>query len=437
MDHRSQTALRAVSDVMGTPSFARQITVLLVALSLVTTAFAADNVNWPRMRGPDGTGVAPAAISAPVKWSDKEIVWKTPLKGRGHSSPVIWGDRIFLTTALEDGHERLVLCVDRNTGKILWEHSAWKGEPEKTHKMNGWATPTCITDGQHVWAWFGKPGVFCYTMDGKQVWAQQLGQFTAKNGRGTASSLAIVGNILLVNGDSDTDPYLFGLDKATGKTIWKAERAKDEGFSTPVVLTVGGKEQVVLNGPDYVAAYDPADGKQIWKCKSFAGRGEPMPAVGKNNLLIMVNGLSGDIYAVKPDGQGDVTNSHMAWHTPRKGKRDEPSPTVVGDYLLVSDMYGMLTCYDANSGKELWKEAIVEQNKKPPLQVTAAPLAVGNKVYFVFEHGETVVVEPGPKLNIVSKNPISGSKDELFRASPAVGDGRIYIRSDQMLYCVK
>jgi outer membrane protein assembly factor BamB len=422
---------------MGTRSFARQIFAFLTSALFATAAFAADQTNWPRMRGPDGTGVAPAAVTAPVKWSEKEIVWKTPLKGKGHSSPVIWGDKIFLTTALEDGRERLVLCLDRNTGKVFWEQSAWKGEPEKSHKMNGWATPTCITDGQHVWAWFGKPGVFCYTVDGKPVWSQQLGQFIAKNGRGTASSLAIVGNILLVNGDSDSDPYLFGLDKTTGKTVWKAERAKDEGFSTPVVITVGGKEQVVLNGPDYVAAYDPVDGKQIWKCKSFNGRGEPMPAVGKDNLLIMVNGLSGDIYAVKPDGHGDVTKTHMAWHTPRKGKRDEPSPTVVGDYLLVSDMFGMLTCYEATTGKELWKEPIVEQGKKPPFQVTAAPLAVGKNVYFVFEHGETVVVEAGPKLNIVARNNVGQSKDELFRASPAVGDGRIYIRSDQNLYCVK
>jgi outer membrane protein assembly factor BamB len=432
---------------MGISRFIRRIAAFLAPCCIAVMVHAdagaknaagtetGSTVNWPRMRGPDGTGVAPANVIAPAKWTEKDLLWKTPLKGRGHSSPVIWGDRIFLTTALEDGRERQVLCADRKTGKILWEQTAWKGEPEKTHKMNGWATPSCVTDGEHVWAWFGKPGVYCYTIDGKKVWSQELGTFTAKNGRGTASSLAVVGNILLVNGDSDSDPDLFGLDKATGKTVWKADRAKDEGFSTPVVITVDGKQQIVLNGPDYVAAYDPADGKQIWKCKSFAGRGEPMPAVGKNNLVMVVNGLPGDVYAVKPDGKGDVTKTHMAWHTPRKTTRDEPSPIAVGDYLLVSNMQGLLFCYDAATGKELWKDRLTEDGKKD--QMTAAPIAVGGKVYFVFESGLTVVVEPGPALKIVARNNVGQAKDELFRASPAVGDGHLYLRSDQALYCVK
>jgi outer membrane protein assembly factor BamB len=386
------------------------------------------------MRGPDGTGVVPAGTIVPVKWDAASVVWKTPLKGLGHSSPVVWGERIFLTSALEDGRERLVYCVDRNNGKVLWEQSAWKGNPEKSHKMNGWATPSCVTDGQHVWAWFGKAGAHCYTVDGKHVWSRKdLGEFQAKLGRGVAASAVLVGDILALNGDSDSDPFFFGLDKATGKTVWKADRPKDEGFSTPVVITVNGKQELVLNGASFIAAYDPTNGKQLWQCKSFAGRGEPMPAVGKDNLLLVVNGLAGDVYAVRPGGQGDVTKSHMAWHTDRKQGRDEPSPLIVGDYLLVSNMQGMLTGYDVTTGKELWRQKLVDKD-----QITAAPIAVGGKAYFTFESGETVVVEPtASKCNIVSRNTVDPASGELFRASLAPVDGKVYLRSDRVLYCIK
>jgi outer membrane protein assembly factor BamB len=387
--------------------------------------------SWPRLRGSNGAGRAPADATVPVKWDASSIVWKTELPGRGQSSPVVWGDRIFLTAAKDDGRERVVFAVDRGTGKLVWEQSAWKGEPEKSHKMNGWATPTCATDGTHVWAWFGKAGVHCYTVGGKHVWSQQLGEFSTKNARGVAASPAVVGDVLIVNGDSESDPFLFGLDKLTGKTLWKADRPAAEGYSTPVVVTAGGRTEVVLNGDSFVAAYDPATGKELWRCKAFAGRGEPMPAVGADGTVYVVNGLPGDVYAVRPGGSGDVTKSHMAWHTRRNEGRDEPSPVVVGDYLLVANMGGILSCYDAKGGKELWKERIGKGS------ITAAPLAAGGKAYFTFEAGETVVVEPGPKANVVARNTVGPEQGELFRASLAPVGKHLFVRSDRVLYCVK
>jgi outer membrane protein assembly factor BamB len=389
--------------------------------------------NWPRLRGADGLGRVPATAVVPTTWDASSVVWKADLPGRGQSSPVVWGGRVFLTAAKDDGRERVVLAVDRANGKPLWERSAWKGEPEKTHKMNGWATPTCATDGTHVWAWFGKAGVHCYTVAGEPVWSRDLGEFATRNARGVASSPAVVGDVLVVNGDSETDPFLFGLDKSTGKTVWKTARPAAEGYSTPVVVTVGGKPELVLNGDTFVAGYDPTTGKELWRCKSFAGRGEPVPAVGPDGTVYVVNGLQGDVYAVRTGGRGDVTKTHMAWHTSRKQGRDEPSPVLVGDFLLVANMAGILTCYEAKTGKELWKERIGKGD------VTATPLAVGGRAYFPFENGQTVVVEPtAGKLVVVARNALGGADGELFRASPVpVGGGRLLLRSDRALYCVK
>jgi len=386
---------------------------------------------WPQFRGPTGTGHA-VGVSVPIKWDQRSVVWAASLPGKGHSSPVVAGDRVFLTTALEDGRQRVVLGLDRSNGKVLWQRVAWTGNPEKSHKMNGWATPTVFTDGEHVWAWFGPAGAYCYTVDGKAVWSQpQLGKFDSKNGRGVASSLLVVDNVLIVNGDSETDPFLFGLDKKTGKIVWKTDRPAAEGYSSPFLLEAHGKKQVILNGDQFVAGYDPATGKEIWRCKSFKGRGEPVPVAGADGTIYVVNGLAGDVYAVKTDGSGDVTKSHMAWHTKRNEGRDQPSPLVIGDYLLVSNMKGVLTCYDTKSGKELWKERIATAD------ITAAPIAADGKGYFNFENGETVVVEPGEKLKIVSRNKLEPKNGEAFRAGLAPVDGQLLIRSDQTLYCVK
>lgn len=403
------------------------------ATSLTSGSRAADPAatDWPQFRGPSGNGHAAAGANAPTAWDGKSVVWRAELKGRGQSTPVIWGDRIFLTTAVDDGRERLVLALDRESGKVVWEQVAWTGNPEPTHEMNGWASPTVTTDGRHVWAWFGKAGVHCYAADGTHVWSRQLGEFKIKTGRGTGSSPLLVGGVLVVNGDSESDPFLFGLDKATGKTVWKTDRPATEGYSSPILITVNGRQEMVLNGDPFVAAYDPATGKQLWQCKSFKGRGEPVPAVGADNTLYVVNGLAADVYAVRPGGDGDVTKTHRLWHTPRREGRDLPSPLAVGDHVLVSNTAGIVTCYDAKTGKELGKQRVGDG------KVSAAPVVAGGKAYFMFEGGEAVVVEPGPELKVVARNKLDTEPGEIFRASPVPVGGRMYLRSDRAVYCVK
>jgi outer membrane protein assembly factor BamB len=409
-------------------SFTSKALALLAAVpaALLACAASADS-NWPHWRGPNWDGHS-AEKGLPVKWDSRSVVWKVPLKGRGQSSPVVWGERVFLTTALDGGKERVVFCVDRKDGRTLWEHAAWTGAPEKSHAMNGWASPTCATDGEVVAAFFGRGGLHGYTAEGKPLWSLDLGPFEGP--WGTAASPVIVGDLVVQNCDAEREAYLLAVDKRTGKTVWKTPRDAPErgGWSTPVLVGAGGRKELVLNGAKAVTAYDPATGKPLWHCKSFNGRGEPTATPG-NGLVFMVNGLAGDIYAVRPGGQGDVTQSHMAWHTPRKGKRDQPSPILVGKHLLVADMAGLVTCYEADTGKVLWTERLQGS-------FTSSPIAAGGLAYFQNEAGVTFVIKPGPKFDLVSRNALDAASDEIFRAALTPSRGQLFARSDRVLYCI-
>lgn len=397
-------------------------------LVLCVTVLVKADTNWPRWRGPEGTGHT-TETGTPVKWDAKDIVWKVPLKGKGQSSPIIWGERIFLTTALDGGKERIVFCVNRQDGKLLWERTAWKGEPEKSHVMNGWATPTCCTDGERVVAFFGKGGLHCYSVEGKPLWSRNdLGNFDGI--WGTAACPILVGDLVIQNCDTQGESSLVAFNKTDGKTVWKTKRASTErgGWSTPVLAKLDGRQELVLNGELAVIGYDPTNGKQLWSCKSFAKRGEPTPTVG-DGLAYVINGQPGDIYAVKLGGSGDVTKSHMAWHTPRKFGRDQPSPILVGNFLMTMSIDGRAACYDAKTGKELWLERLEGK-------FTSSPIAANGRAYFQSEAGETYVLEPGPKMKLVAKNTLGSPADELFRASLTPSEGQLFARSDRTLYCI-
>jgi len=406
--------------------FCRRAIPAFASLVIALPCLAAD-ANWPQWRGPRGDGHS-AEAGVPIQWDARSVVWKAPLKGRGQSSPVIWGNRIFLTTALDNGKQRLVFCLDRKDGKLLWERVAWRGTPEKSHEMNGWATPTCATDGERVFAFFGRGGLHAFTVDGKPLWSRDLGRFEGP--WGTSASPILAGDLVIQNCDAEKEAYLLAVDKRTGKTVWKTPRDVPErgGWSTPVLVPVSGRQELVLNGARAVTGYDPVTGKVLWSCRSFNGRGEPTATPGCG-LVFMVNGLPGDLYAVRPGGSGDVTRSHMAWHTPRRGGRDQPSPIVVDNYLVVADMGGITTCYEADSGKELWKERLNSR-------FLSSPIAAGGRVYFQNEAGVTYVIEPGAKKKLVSQNNLDAPTDETFRASLTPSGGQVFARSDRALYCI-
>lgn len=393
---------------------------------LSQSSFSADG-DWPSWRGPLHNGHC-AETNVPTTWDAKSVVWRCELPGEGQSSPTIWGDLIFLTTALEKGRQRVVLCVDRTTGKIVWQEVVWTGEPEKSHAMNGWASATCATDGQHVVAFFGRGGLHGFDVSGKKLWSRDLGTFEGP--WGTGASPFIFKNTVIQNCEAEGESSIAAFDLASGKTVWQTARDAPQrgGWSSPIPTTTGERPEVVLNGFNGVTGYDPASGKKLWFCKSFAGRGEPT-ATPANGLIYMLNGLQGDFYAVKPGGEGDVTQSHMAWHTPRKAGRDQPSPIAVGDFVIVVSMDGVGVGYDAKSGRELWKDRLAGK-------FTSSPIEANGLAYFQSDAGETVVIKPGPKLDVVARNSLPTSSDELFRASLTPSRGQVFSRSDKVLYCV-
>ena len=399
----------------------------LVLVCSAMTAAAKAGANWPQLGGPDGTRNSDET-NLPVKWGDESVAWRTEIKGVGQSPAAIWGERIFLTTSRVDDVgmvQRIVLCVDRNDGKVVWEQVAAVGEGEKLHKLNTWASASCAVDGERVVAFFGRAGIHCYDHDGKRLWEVDLGRFAGP--WGVAASPIIVGDLVIQNCDADEDAYLVALDKKTGKQVWKTKRYEIRGWSTPMLIDAGKRNELVINGDRGIQAYNPETGKEYWFCKSFIGRGSPLPAVG-HGLVFVINGKPGDIYSVRPGGEGDVTNTHMAWHTQRGGGRDLPSPVVVGDYLFVVNMGGVATCYDAPSGKELWQGRLGGN-------FSGAPFVAGGLVYIQSEEGNVFVVRPGKKFDIVARSKV-GPGEEMFRAAPTPSEGQIFFRSHNAVYCV-
>jgi outer membrane protein assembly factor BamB len=362
-----------------------------------------------------------------VEWTDENVVWKSALPGDGQSTPVVWGDRIFLTTSLDRGRQRVVLALDRRDGKILWQHVAWTGDPEESHAMNGWASSTCATNGRVVVAFFGRGGLHGYSLDGKPLWSRDLGDFAGP--WGTAASPVFHGETVIQNCDCDSSQAaLIAVDAATGETVWSTPREGMRGWSTPILIRTPEREELVVNGHSAVRGYDPTSGSELWSCKSYNGRGEPVPAFA-HGLLFVVNGLAGDVYAVRPGGSGDVSQSHRAWHTPRKSGRDLPSPVVIDRYLLAASMGGVLNCYDSATGKELWKQRIGEK-------YSSSPLVAEGRAYFQNDAGVTTVVEPGEHIKIVATSKLESEADELFRAALVPNQGQLLIRSTRHLYCI-
>src|SRR5262249_1592643 len=259
-------------------------------------------------------------------------------------------------------------------------------------------------------------------------WSKDLGAFPGE--WGTAASPVIVRDLVIQNCDAAGEGLLVAFDKTTGKEAWRTPRTAPErgGWTTPALGKGGDKQELVLNGETAVTGYGPTTGKELWHCKSFIGRGEPTVTPGAGGLLFVVNGQPGDIYAVKPGGRGDVTKTHLAWHTPRKSGRDQPSPILTGNFMVVASMTGVTTCYDAPTGKVLWSDRLKGS-------FSSSPVGVGNLVFFQNEAGDTTVIEPGPELKVVAENTL-GAKGEVFRASLIPCGGQWFTRSDKAAYCI-
>ena len=428
----------------------------LAGLSLMAEAAPAEN--WPQWRGADGSGVSNEK-NLPSEWSaTKNIKWKTAIEGRAHSSPIVWGKMVFLTTAVEGTpvqgakaathmlgdkefvhpdsigadrkHTFKVVALDRDTGKIAWQATAWEGTPyDDRHRKSSYAASTPATDGKMVYAYFGTEGLYAYDFKGKLAWKAQLGNI-ATLGMGTATSPVLYENLVILQCDEDngTASFIVALDKTTGKEVWRTPRKIQVSWSTPLLVRTGKRAELIASGTEHVISYDPATGKELWRHKGVESNAIPSP-VANNDMVFLVAGYPAKIaMAIRLGGSGDLTGTpNVPWKY-EKGTAYVPSPILYGDYLYLTTDRGILTAIDAKTG-----EVKYEGGRIPiPATFTASPVAFEGKILMTSEDGDTFIVKAGPKHEILGTN----SLGEAVYASPAIADGRIFIRGEKNLYCI-
>jgi outer membrane protein assembly factor BamB len=446
----------------------QRIVLLSVALAMIASAWtafkpldtkAAPAANWSQWRGPDGTGVSTETNVTTVWSTDKNIKWKTPIAGRGHSSPILWGDKIFLTTDLEgepvpeakavkhklEGQDFLhpdslganikhtfkVLCLDRNTGKLLWEQTAYSGTVyDDRHRKGSYAAPTPATDGSHVYVWFGGEGdgLYAYDLNGKLAWKTAIGKI-ASVGMGPGASPVLYDNVIILQCDEDEGQksFIVGVDKRTGKELWRMPRKVQASWSTPLIVKTNQRAEVVTSGLEWIISYDPKTGKELWKIAGHQSNAVPSPLVGHGLVFVYAGAPVKKTLAIKLGGSGELTESSLAWSYD-KGTAYVPSSILVGDYLYLMSDRGILTCLDAKTGK-----IIYEGGRVPvPASFTASPVAFDNKLLLTSEDGDTYVIKAGAKHEVLATNSVG----EPVYASPAVAGGNIFIRGEKNLYCI-
>jgi len=393
---------------------------------LLFTGRAALAGEWPGWRGPNGDGHSDEQ-NVPTRWSDTEnIAWKVVIPGKGHSSPVIWGDKLFLTTALEQDQKRVLLCLDRRTGTTLWERTVVTSPLEKKHDLNSYASATPVTDGRHVWvSFFEQPKIVlaCYDLDGNEAWRTSPGTFSSMHG--FCSSPVLYKDTVILNGDQDADAYLVAFEKDTGKERWRTDRPnKTRSYCTPIFFEHQGKPQMVLSGSKSVCSYEPDTGKPIWW---MAGPTEQFVAtlVYADGILFVTGGFPDyHILGVDPGGTGDVLKTHIKWRD-RKGAAYVPSPIAANHHFFIVSDNGIASCFDAQTGKLQWKHRMGRRH-------SASAVAAGGNLYFLDDDGNTFVVKAAPEYEPVSENTLN----EPAFASPAISHGQLFIRTTGHLWCV-
>lgn len=381
---------------------------------------------WYRFRGPTGQGTVEGA-AIPLHWGPaSNICWKTELPGRGNSSPVIWGDRIFLTCADEKGVSRSVVCADRTTGGIAWERRFDVAVLERmVRDKNGFASSTPAVDGERVYVFLGNAGVICLDFEGNQKWQADLGRFDGTWGPG-ASPILYRGLVILNQDQSKpSSSFCVALDRDTGRVIWRSDRAASMGWCTPMVFAIkgAGRDEMIFASAEMLFAVDPATGRALWNCGGPTR--EPIPAVVTGNgLIYCTSGRNGPTLAVRPGGSGDVTDSMLVWSALRNGPH-VPSPALVGHRLLLVNDHGILTCLDALTGATLHQRRLGGK-------FSSSPIVSGDLVYFTNEDGVTTVIRAEGSFEAVAENELG----EPVLASFAAADGRLFIRSPKTLYCI-
>jgi outer membrane protein assembly factor BamB len=424
-------------------------------LALVSCANAGDH--WPQFRGPGSSGVA-SGEGLPQTWSATDnVLWKVPIPGRGWSSPIVWGDRIFVTSAIQEegqpeavkkglylGGERpqvkpaqrwMVYCLDWNTGKILWERIAHQGVPEfGRHLKNSFASETPVTDGQRVYAYFGNVGMFCYDREGKPIWSKNLGTFPIGSNWGTAASPVLYQNRIYIANDNQKQSFLVAFDAQTGDEVWRTGREEKSNWATPLVWTNSLRTEIVTNGSRRICSYD-LDGKLLWELGGASSITIPTP-LAHGDLLYVTSGYVGDrrkpVFAIRPGASGDISlsgdetsNQFIAW-CQKKGGPYNPSPILYDDLFYVLYDRGQLACFDAKTGNEVYARRQIDDEVRA---FTSSPWAYEGKIFCLSEEGDTFVIQAGKDFKLLGRNRVG----EVCLATPAIARKSLILRTESSL----
>ena len=414
--------------------------VLLFLLScLVDSSFAA---NWPAWRGENGLGIT-TEQNLPTQWSATENVrWKIELPERGNSTPIIWGNKVFITQAV--GNRRTLICFDRANGKQLWQEGPTYEEKERTHPTNPYCAASPVTDGERVIAWFGSAGVYCYDFAGKELWHRGLGK--QDHQWGYAASPVLHEEFCLLNFGPGKRSFLIALDKKSGKTVWQVDvpeiqpAERSDGFagqtngvigswSTPLLIQADGRSELIVSLADWLKAFDPKTGKELWRCGGL----NPLiytSAIYDNGILVAMGGFQGPSIAVKSGGNGDVTKTHRLWQT--QSLKNRIGAGVIRDgYIYIANMPGVAECIELKTGKRIWEERLPGKGAKS--EVWSSAVLSGDNIYVLNQSGDCVIYKASPKFEIVGVNSIGS---ELTNGSLAVSDGELFIRTHEHLWCI-
>ena len=442
----------------------RTITIILCLCVISTFAWGSEVPSdsqryWPQWRGPLASGIAPHG-DPPVEWNEnKNVRWKIEIPGQGHATPIVWGDTVFVTTAIETDqrgeqnptevppqrrgrrgppnittsniHKFAILAINRADGGIRWQQTVREELPhEGTHPTGSWAANSPVTDGEHVYAYFGSRGLFCFDMQGNLQWEKDLGDMTIKRSFGEGSSPVLYGDTLVLNWDHEGASFIIALDKRTGEKLWKVDREEGTSWSTPIVVEDNGRVQAIVNATNRTRSYDLATGSLIWECGGMTSNTIPSP-VTANGIVYVTSGFRGNaLQAIRlADAEGDITGAEaVVWEYDRDTPY-VPSPMLYDDTLyFLKHNKGILSCFNASTGEAYYGPERLEGIA----EVYASPVGVSDRVYIVDRDGVTLVLKHGPKFEVLAENVL----DDGFDASPAIVDTELYLRGHKYLYCI-
>jgi len=424
-EHSILTSI-TIKEVMNSMKRLLTFAMLLAGLP-VNFAMIAKAEPWPCWRGPRGDGTC-IEQNVPTNWDGSRALWKTEIPGQGHASAIVWGDRVCTVAALRATQERLLLCLDRAGGKILWQQTVVQGPLENIHKENSYASGTPATDGERVYVTFrvgDEIVVAAHDLaDGKQLWLVRPGTHAGE--WGFSNEPVLFKDMVIVDGDSKGDSFLIALSREDGKTRWRIKRTHQGiSYSAPLIRELAGRTQMIQCGDRCVTSFDPETGKQIWTVDGPSQEFVATPTYSEKSGLVFISSSwpKQILLAIRPDGSDDVTGTHVAW-SDNKGAPYVPSLIVAGDFLLSVNNGGTAFCYEAATGKVLWQQKLGRHH--------ASPVLIDGLVFFINDDGQVNVIKPGPAFERVAQYELG----ESCYASPAISDGQVFLRGFKHLFCI-